>query len=75
MVLLRARNSLIRSVPEEWFDPPAKQERPHEEIAQITIGLHEGQQLVAIELDHGARIACAYLSGAAGDRTTWLPRP
>ena len=36
---------------------PAKDERPHEDVAQLAVGLHEGEELLALELDHLRRLA------------------
>ena len=36
---------------------PAKDERAHEDVAQLAVGLHEGEELLALELDHLARLA------------------
>src|SRR6202040_262151 len=34
-------------------------ERPHQDLAQLAVGLHERQQLLATHLDHRARLAHA----------------
>ena len=36
---------------------PAKDERAHEDVAQLAVGLHEGEELLALELDHLTRLA------------------
>ena len=70
---LRVRNSRIRSVPGGMVRPdehdvaeavrdelhPPEDERPHEDLAQLGVGLHEREQVIAIELDHLARHAGA----------------
>jgi hypothetical protein len=38
---------------------PAQDEGPHEDLAQLAVGLHEGQQGLTLELDHSARLARA----------------
>jgi hypothetical protein len=38
---------------------PAQDEGPHENGAQLAVGLHECQQVLALELDHGASLARA----------------
>ena len=35
----------------------AQDERAHQDLAELGVGLHERQQLLAIELDHFARLA------------------
>ena len=35
----------------------AQDERPHQDLAQLGVGLDHGEQLLAIELDHLARLA------------------
>jgi hypothetical protein len=65
---LRVRNSSTRSVPAQCVEPiitvaiaacdqldAAEDERSHEDVAQLGIGLDEPEQLFAIELDHLAR--------------------
>ena len=38
---------------------PAEDEGPHDDLAQLAVGLHERQELLAIQLDHLARLAGA----------------
>ena len=66
---LRVRNSLdaeraggmARPDEHDVSDPvrdqlhPAQDEGPHEDLAELAVGLHERQQVVAIQLDHFAR--------------------
>ena len=54
---------------------PAEDERPHEDLAQLGVGLHEGEQLLAIELDHLARLADAQRAPMPGGRVIMLPSP
>ena len=51
----------------------AEDERPHEDLAQLGVGLHEGEQLLAIELDHLAGLADAQPAHrpAAGDHVAF----
>ena len=63
----------MRSVPEECIGPDehdiaeparnqldaAQDEGPHQNLAQLGVGLHEGQQVFAIQLDHFARLGGA----------------
>ena len=47
---------------------PAEDEGPHEDLAQLAVGLHEGQQVLALELDHGASLARAEADEPAAAR-------
>ena len=38
---------------------PAQDEGPHDQLAELAVGLHERQQLFTIQLDHFARLAGA----------------
>ena len=58
----------------------AEHERPHQDGAQLSVGLHEGQELLAIELDDLARLGDARRrhGPAAGDQRDFageLTRP
>ena len=80
---LRVRNSFTRSVPAQWADPTqhdisqpvrnqlhaAEDERPHDDLAELAVGLHERQQAFAIELDHFAGLdrPCPHERAAAGE--------
>jgi hypothetical protein len=44
---------------------PTQDERPHQNLAQLRVGLDQGQQLVAIEVNHLARLADAQTSDRA----------
>ena len=67
---MRVRNSFTRSVPAQCVEPisddvaeaagdqldAAEDERPHQDLAQLGVGLDQPEQLLAIELDHLARL-------------------
>ena len=60
--------------------PPAQQEGAHEDLAQLAVGLHQREQMVAIDLDHFTRLdgADAPESAAPGQHGHFageLPRP
>src|SRR5258707_10920730 len=57
----------ISESPRDELDS-AEDERPHEDIAQLTVGLHERKQLFAIDLDHFARLGRSYLCEPAPAR-------
>ena len=42
----------------------AQDERPHQDLAQLGVGLHQREQLLAIDLDHLARLADAHRASA-----------
>ena len=46
----------------------AQDERPHEDLAELGVGLHERQQALAIQLDHFARLADARADERAAAR-------
>ena len=62
---------MTRSVPAQWLDPiehdvaepvrdqlhAAQDEGAHDDLAQLAVGLHQRQQVLAIQLDHLARLA------------------
>ena len=54
----RANHDDIAKVAGDQLDA-AEHERPHEDVAQLGIGLNQGEQLFAIELDHLARLGGA----------------
>ena len=84
---MRVRNSFTRSVPAQCVEPidddvaeaagdqldAAQDERPHQDLAQLGVGLDEREQLLAIELDHFARLADAQARQrpAAGDHVAF----
>ena len=69
----------MRSVPAEWREPrstsvrraagddleAAQDECPHEDVAQLAVGLHERHQPRAVYLDHFPRLARAVAGEAA----------
>ena len=90
---LRVRNSLdaerargmTRPDEHDVADPvrdqlhPTEDEGPHEDLAQLAVGLHEREHVVAIELDHRARLPRAHADEPAatrehGDLAGELPR-
>ena len=52
----------------------AEDERPHEDVAQLGVGLHECEQLFAIELDHLAGLADR-VRASARRPVSMLPSP
>ena len=61
---------MIRSVPAEWVEPdehnishpgrhqlnPAENESTHQDLAELGIGLHQSQHVLAIKFDHLTRL-------------------
>ena len=45
---------------------PAQDEGPHDDLAELAVGLHERQQLFAIQLDHFARLDWRAIGRARG---------
>ena len=54
----RADHDDVAQVPGDQFEA-AQDERPHQDLAQLRVGLDDGEQLLAIELDHVAGLADA----------------
>src|SRR5262245_54884988 len=46
----------------------AQDERSHDDLAELAVGLHERQQLIALELDQFAGFANAYLNNGGSAR-------
>ncbi len=69
------RGAEVRSQEHHVADPvrdqlqPAEDERPHEDVAELGVGLHEREQALAVELDHLARLGRArpHERAAAGE--------
>ena len=71
---------MTRSVPAQCVEPirttspkpprdqldAAQDERPHQDLAQLGVGLHQREQLLAIELDHFTRLDGAHPSTPGG---------
>ena len=55
----RAKHDDIAKVARDQLET-AEHECPHEDGAQLGVGLHEGEQLLAVELDHLARLGDAH---------------
>ena len=53
----------------------ANNEGPHDELAELAVGLHERQQMFAIDFDHFARLARARLGACAGRPESILTSP
>ena len=47
----------------------AQDERAHQDLAELGVGLHQRQQVFAIELDHLARLAARARAAVRGGRT------
>ena len=72
----------MRSVPAQWFEPmqhdvaeavrdqldAAQDEGAHQDLAQLAVGLHQRQQVLAIELDHLAGLGRAHAHEPAAGR-------
>ena len=50
----------IAESPRDQLDP-SEDEGPHQDIAQLAVGLHKRKQLFAIDLDHFAGLGRSYL--------------
>src|SRR5712664_4740339 len=58
---------------------PPQEEGPQEDLAELAVGLHEGEHVVARDLEHGARLPRAHTDDPAaprehGDLAGELPR-
>ncbi len=64
----RADEHHVTEAAGDQLDPP-EYEGPHQDLAELGVGLHQGQQLLTSELDHLARLghARAYQRAPAGE--------
>ena len=54
---------------------PAQDEGPHDDLAELAVGLHERQQVFAVEFDHFARLARRALGPMRGRPESMLTSP
>ena len=57
----RADHDDVTQIVRDQLEAP-QDERPHQDLAQLRVGLYQREQLLAIELNHFARLADAETS-------------